>query len=212
MRKTKTPLTMKRLLTQLLLISLLSCGQKANQSNKPINTSMEFYNTFDKENHLQPLFDKNKFDTLHGWDFGWAVLEPISISKGNEDEKLLAKKISAGQKALYFIWYLDAEVTNGGFIQFYWNDYRKYIPPILDGLNLIGDTSMSNLVQKADIEYLAHQDKFILQRQKDDWEPLYDSLKNFDKYDSIYYATHDKTMELIEKYARQHSEEFVRFQ
>jgi hypothetical protein len=202
---------MKRLLKLLLLISLLSCEQKTNQSNKPVDTSMEFYDTFDKNNHLQPLFDKKKFDTLHSWDFGWAVLEPISISKGDEDEKLLAKRFSAGQKTLYFIWYLDAEVTNGGFIQFYWNGYRKYIPPILDGLKLIGDTSMSNLVQKADKEYLAYQGMFTLQRQKDDWEPLYDSLKNFEKNDSVYYATHDTTMELIERYARQHPEEFVRF-
>jgi uncharacterized protein YwqG len=32
-----------------------------------------------------------------------------------------SKRLSPGQKALFFIWYLDAEVTNGGFIQFYWN-------------------------------------------------------------------------------------------
>ena len=172
---------------------------------------MELYNTFDKDNHLKPLFDKTKFDTLHGWNFGWAVLEPINIAEGKDDEKLLAKKFSPGQKALYFVWYLDAEVTNGGFIQFYWNDNRKYLSPIIDGLKLIGDSSMLDLVDKADKEYLANKDKFILQRQKNDLEPLYDSLKNFDDYDSVYYATHDKTMELIEKYARQNPEEFVKF-
>ena len=67
------------------------------------------------------------------------------------------------------------------------------------------------LSKKADKEYLVHKDEFILQRQKDDWQPLYDSLKHFDEYDSIYYTTHDKTMELIEKYARHHPEEFVKF-
>ena len=103
---------------------------------------MELYNTFDEANHLQPVFDKAKFSTLHGWDFGWAILEPINIAKGDEDEIELSRRFSPGQKALYFIWYLDAEVTNGGFIQFYWNDYRKYISPILQGLKLIGDTSM----------------------------------------------------------------------
>lgn len=172
---------------------------------------MKLYNSFDKDNHLQPIFDKNEFDTLHGWDFGWAVLEPINIANGKEDEKLLARRFSPGQKALYFIWYLDAEVTNGGFIQFYWNNNRKYLSPIIDGLKLIGDTSMLELVGKADKEYLAHKDEFILQRQKDDRQPLYDNLKNFDKYDSIYYETHDRIMALIEKYARQNPEEFVKF-
>ena len=76
---------------------------------------------------------------------------------------------------------------------------------------MIDDTSMLDLVNKADKEYLVHKDEFVLQRQKDSWKPLYDNLKNFDKYDSIYYATHDKMMELIEKYVRQHSEDFVKF-
>ncbi|HEY8658092.1 MAG TPA: DUF4375 domain-containing protein [Hanamia sp.] len=173
---------------------------------------MELYNTFNTSDHLQPLFDKTKFDTSHGWDFGWAVLEQINIAKGKEDEKLLSKRFSPGQKALYFFWYLDAEVTNGGFIQFYWNDNRKYVPPIIDGLKLIGDTSMLDLVNKADLEYLKHKEQFISQRQKDDWQPLYDSLKSLDEYDSIYYVRHDITMELIEKYAREHPDEFVKFE
>jgi hypothetical protein len=71
---------------------------------------------------------------------------------------------------------------------------------------------MLDLVDKADTEYLKHKKQFNLQRQKDDWQPLYDSLKKFDEYDSIYYATHDKLMELIERYARQHSEEFVKLE
>jgi hypothetical protein len=166
---------------------------------------MELYNSFDTSNHLQPLFDKTTFDTSHNWDFGWALLQTINIAKSKDDNKLLSTRFSPGQKALYFFWYLDAEVTNGGFIQFYWNRYRQYLPPI-------GDTSMLNLVNKADDEYLKHKEQFILQRQKDDWQPLYDSLKTFDEYDNMYYATHDKTMQLIEKYAKEHPSDFVKFE
>ncbi len=172
---------------------------------------MELYNTFDKTNHLQPVFDKTKFDTLHGWDFGWAILEPINIAKSDEDEIQLSKRFSHGQKALYFIWYLDAQVTNGGFIQFYWNGFRQYVPPILDGLKLIGDTFMLDLVNKADKEYQANKERFDSEKQKGDWEPLYDNLKKFEEYDSIYYKTHDKTMELIEKYAKQNANDFFKF-
>ena len=171
---------------------------------------MELYNSFDKENHFQPPFDKEKFDTLHGWDFGWAILEPINIANGVEEEKLLATRFSPGQKSLYFFWYLDAEVTNGGFIQFYWNDNRKYLPPLLEGLRLIEDKTMLDLVDKADKEYLKHKETFELQKRIGDWQPLYDNFKNFDKYDSDYYATHDRTMEIIEKFARNHSDQFVK--
>ena len=120
-------------------------------------------------------------------------------------------RFSPGQKALYFIWYLDAQVTNGGFIQFYWNDYRRYLAPLMDGLKLIGDSAMLNLIEEADIEYLLQQDKFISYKKKDDMEHLYDSLQNFDNFDSTYYTIHDKTMDLIEKYARKNPDQFVKF-
>ncbi|MFP5042919.1 DUF4375 domain-containing protein [Parasediminibacterium sp. JCM 36343] len=202
---------MKQQLTLFLLITIIGCGQTKVNTDKTVEPTMELFNAFDKDNHLQPHFDKTKFDTLHGWKFGWAVLQPINIAKDDEDEKLLSRRLTPGQKALYFIWYLDAQVTNGGFIQFYWNDYRKYLPPIIDGLKLIGDTSMIVLVEKVDKAYLANEDRFLLQKQKNDIEPLYDSLKHFDDYDKIYYQSHNNTMLLIEKYARKNSTEFVIF-
>jgi hypothetical protein len=70
---------------------------------------------------------------------------------------------------------------------------------------------MLDLVNKADEEYLKHKEQFVLQRQKDNWQPLYDSLKKFEDYDGKYYLLHDRTMELIEKYAKQYPDEFVKF-
>lgn len=169
------------------------------------------YNIFEKEKHPLPVFDKARFDSLHGWDFGWEILEPINIAKSEKDEIKLAKRLSPGQKALYFIWYLDAQVTNGGFIQFYWNGYRKFILPILEGLRLIGDNAIHDLVCKADKEYMANEKLFETAREKDDWEPLYDNLKQFEAYDSSYCNLHDNTMELLERYARTHPGEFVKF-
>jgi hypothetical protein len=189
---------------------LIACRQSNDSANEKTEFPMETFNTFDKSNHLQPTFDKAKFDTLHSWDFGWAVLEPINIAKTKDDDKELSKRFSPGQKALYFFWYLDAEVTNGGFIQFYWNGYRNYLPAIREGLNLIEDKELIELIEKADKEYLTNKDLFISQREKDDWEPLYNNLKIFGEYDSIYYKIHDRTMDLLEKYARLHPNEFVK--
>lgn len=172
---------------------------------------MELYNIFDKDNHLQPDFDKVEFDTLHGWDFGWVMLEPINIAQSTDEDKELSKRFSPGQKALYFFWYLDGAVTNGGFIQFFWNGYRMYLPAIQEGLRLIGDYELLELVNKADKEYLLNQNRFIEQQAKDDWKPLYNVLTRFDDYDQEYYRIHNNTMELIEKYARLNSDEFVRF-
>lgn len=200
---------MKYLATIVVLLIFFGCGQTNETSVIPKDNSNELYNSFSKDNHLKPDFNKTSFDTLHSWAFGWAILEPMNVASDKDNETLLSQRLSPGQKALYFFWYLDAEVTNGGFIQFYWNGYRQYIPPIIDGLKLIGDTELLDLVKKADQEYLTHKDRFDSQRQKDNWEPLYNDLKAFEKFDEHYYKIHDKTMELIEKYARQHPDEFV---
>jgi hypothetical protein len=201
---------MNRLLIFSILIFLSACEQTNQSISNKNYDHMEIYDIFDKTNHLQPEFDKTRYDTLHGWDFGWAVLEPINVANSRDDEKELSKRFSLGQKALYFFWYLDAEVTNGGFIQFYWNDYRPYLPTIREGLKLIGDNELLNLLDKADQEYLTHKDKFDKQREKQDWTPLYNDLKKFEEYDRTYYKIHDRTMELIEQYARLHPDEFVK--
>jgi hypothetical protein len=192
-----------------ILFLTFGCGQRSENTVIPMDNSIELYNTFNKENHLRPDFNKVTFHTLHSWDFGWAILKPLNIAPDNDKEILLSKRLSPGQKALYFFWYLDAEVTNGGFIQFYWNGNRQYIPPIIAGLKLIGDSELLDLVKKADQEYLANKVKFDSQRQKDNWEPLYNDLKAFEMFDEHYYKIHDRTMELIENYARQNPNEFV---
>ena len=170
---------------------------------------METYNVFDKENHFCPTITKVEFENLHSWDFGWAVLEGINTASGDEAEKKLSKRLSPGQKALYFFWYLDAQVTNGGFIQFYWNGYRKYLTAITEGLRLIDDKELLNLLEMADKEYQSNKGKFDLQQTEGDSEPLYDQLTKFDEYDSLYYKTHHNTMELLEQYIRKNTDEFV---
>ncbi len=170
---------------------------------------MEIYDIFDKENHLQPDFNREAFNMLQGWDFGWEILKTINIAKSRSENKEISKRFSPGQKALYFFWYLDAQVTNGGFIQFYWNDYGNYIPTIKEGLKLINDQELIKLIDQADKEYWTNKSQFDFQKEKDNWEPLYSNLKQFDIYDSQYFKIHNNTMELIEKFAKSHPEEFV---
>ncbi|WP_146171792.1 DMP19 family protein [Flavobacterium magnum] len=169
----------------------------------------EFYDLFEKDNHLKPDFNKTEFESLDSWDFGWAILEPINLAADKESEIELSKRFSPGQKALYFFWYLDGEVTNGGFIQFYWNENRKYLPAILKGLKLIGDNEMITLVDNAEKVYLKHIQKFETGNSQEDFEHLYNELTEFEDLDLKYYEMHDNTMSLIEKYAKQNPNEFL---
>ena len=169
----------------------------------------ELYDIFTKENHLKPDFDKTEFATLDSWDFGWAILAPINSATDKESEIVLSKSFSPGQKALYFFWYLDSEVSNGGFIQFYWNQNRKYIAPVLKGLKLIGDTEMIKLVEEAEKLFLKHQSKFELEDTQENFDKVYNELVEFEELDLNFFDIHDNTMDLIEKYIRENVGEFV---
>ncbi len=170
---------------------------------------MTDFDIFEKENHLKPDFNKSEFEELNSWDFGWAILEPINSATDKESEIALSKRFSPGQKSLYFFWYLDSEVANGGFIQFYWNENKKYIAPILKGLKLIGDKEMIALVEKADKIFLKNQSKFEVEDTQKNFERLYNEITEFEELDLQFFEIHDNTMDLIEKYIRENVGEFV---
>jgi antitoxin component YwqK of YwqJK toxin-antitoxin module len=195
---------MKRILTiSIIMINLLNLfGCKAQNENDP-------YWEFDKTEHFRPELNKGEFFKLSGFDFGWFVLEPLSkFIKDKEHEIERGKSLSYGQKALYYWWYLDAQVTNGGFVQFYYNGYGPYVPTIIKGLEHIGDTEMANLVKKADKIYQKNK-KLMDKAQESDLfgSDLYDRLDEMSLLDDKYYEMNEKTMSLIESYIRKNPNE-----
>ncbi|WP_082041722.1 DUF4375 domain-containing protein [Lacinutrix sp. Hel_I_90] len=195
---------MKRILTiSIIMINLLNIfGCKAQNESAP-------YWEFNKTEHFRPELNKGEFFKLSGYDFGWFVLEPISkFVKDKEYEIERGKSLSYGQKALYYWWYLDAQVTNGGFVQFYYNGYGPYVPTIIKGLEHIGDTEMANLVKKADKIYQKNK-KLMDKAQESDLfdSDLYDRLDEMSLLDDSYYEMNEKTMSLIETYIRENPNE-----
>lgn len=174
-----------------------------------MNNTNQPYTTFNKADHLKPRFSKETFNGLHDWDFGWEVLEPINITSDDDDEVQLATRLSPGQKALYFFWYLDGQVTNGGFVQFYCNGYRKYLSPIIVGLNLIGDKELIHLLEKVEKQFIADESIFEAFWANDQAPPPYKKLEHFGIFDDEYFNVHDRTMSLIEDYTRKNADEFV---
>lgn len=170
---------------------------------------MDIYNTFERENHLKPDFDKIAFETLSGWDLGWEILETINIAESPADDKELSKRFSPGQKALYFFWYLDAAVTNGGFIQFYWNELAYLLPTIKEGLKLINDTDLLHLLELADGYYKSVKIQFDELRSTNNYAAIGETFELFEMYDDQYYRIHDDTMELLEKYIKSYPDNFV---
>lgn len=168
------------------------------------------YWNFDESKHFRPNLDKGEFFKLNGFDFGWYVLEPISeYIKDEKGELKKGNTLSYGQKALYYWWYVDAQVTNGGFTQFYYNGYGKYVPTIIKGLKHIGDNKMAGLVNRSYDIYLKENKKIKDARKGGlkEFSNLYKEIEDFDELDNEYYDLNEKTMKIIEKYIRKNPNE-----
>lgn len=167
------------------------------------------YWEFDKRSHFRPKLNKGDFYKLTGFDFGWFVLEPISkFVKDREHEIERGRSLSYGQKALYYWWYVDAQVTNGGFVQFYYNGYGPYVPTIIKGLEHIGDKEMAALIQRAENSYQKNKKQIDKAREADLFgSDLYERLEELSALDDLYYQLHEKTMSVIEKYFRRNPNE-----
>jgi antitoxin component YwqK of YwqJK toxin-antitoxin module len=163
------------------------------------------YWEFDQSKHFRPKLNKGDFFKLTGSDFCWFVLEPISeFIKDRKGELTKGNTLSYGQKALYYWWYVDAQVTNGGFTQFYYNNYGMYVPTIIKGLKHIGDNKMAELVNRSYEIYLKENKKIKDARQGglEAFSNLYKEIKDFDELDDEYYKLNDLTMKNIESYFR----------
>ena len=167
------------------------------------------YWEFDQQIHFRPKLHKGDFFKLTGFDFGWFVLEPISkFVKDRTHEIEKGKSLSYGQKALYYLWYLDGQVKNGGFVQLYYNGYGVYVPTIIKSLEYIGDKTMAGLIQSAENIYQKNKKLMDKAREKDLFgSDLYERLEEMSVLDDEYYKLNDQTMTKIEKYIRKHPNE-----
>jgi hypothetical protein len=146
---------------------------------------------------------------LGDWDLAWEILEPINIGTTRRSEIGLSKRLSPGQKTLYFFWYLDAEVENGGFIQFYVNKTDHYLPSIMEGLNLVKDKPMIKLLEAAEMLYKQNENFFSRAKTVAGFSNLYKKIPAFSALDTKYYKLRDKTIKRIINYFKQYPKEFV---
>ncbi|WP_405415513.1 DUF4375 domain-containing protein [Maribacter sp. Asnod1-A12] len=177
--------------------------------NRKDNNHNDPYWVFNEKKHFKPQLNKGDYYKLSGFDFGWFVLEPLSnFVQDKEHEIERGKALSYGQKALYYWWYLDAQVTNGGFVQFYYNGYGDYMPTIIKGLQHIGDIEMAELAQKAENIYQKNK-KLMTKAQQSDLfgSDLYERLDELSVLDNKYYKMNGNTMSLIEDYVRKNPNE-----
>ncbi|MCB9334947.1 MAG: DMP19 family protein [Flavobacteriales bacterium] len=201
---------MRRLITILIITSVfLSCKQDSNLTDNQIKTELEKeFDTFFEEFNNRPIYKnltQEIIDTISDDNLIQTVYDNIELI-GDE------KKLSNGQKAIYSIWWVEAEVNNGGFNQFYFNSSSKYSQMAYDGFKLIGAVKFAELMNTANNLYeenkeeLAKYDDGTLQGFSDSYD---DNPLN--ELDTKFYKLYDEEdlYALQIKYIRSNVNEFI---
>ena len=189
--------------------------------NNTINESIErkiegdLFDTIDDALQVRPEISKVDYYRLHGMDFNWIILEPMSqmVTDYNEkNTKILLdsiKIISAEQKLLYFWWYLDGQVGNGGFSQFIYNGYDRYFPTILNGLKLLPNQSYYNLVKNVYNYYLNSELINFDRNNLNYFEDKFNENSILSLADSKYYKLSKQLYSDIEEFIRLNQSKFI---
>lgn len=130
------------------------------------------------------------------------------ICDSDVDEETLANA-NAYQRTFLTVWYLDAEVNNGGLCQFFVNSSRAYAPYVSGALEMIGAFQTKKLfdefVAKNNID-LENLDSFI----SDDLSEFQGQYERypFDDFDNSYYEV-EEAYDLLLKFVRENINQIV---
>ena len=76
-----------------------------------------------------------------------SVYSKVSADLDNQYE--IVTNLPKTRGAIYITWYLEAEVNNGGFNQFFWNSMGMFAYEAVEAYKLLGAPEYAELVQKA---------------------------------------------------------------
>lgn len=173
------------------------------------------FGIIDINSNFKPDISKINYYRLREMDFNWEILKPISdkvtnYCKENQlSHRMGVKILNKEQKALYFWWYLDGQVTNGGFSQFIYNGYDKYFPAILKGLKLLPNKEYYKLVEKVYLYYIQKGLETIDRNKIDYFKNKFYEDDFLSQADSLYLKINDQLYLDFEKFIRINQTKFI---
>lgn len=166
--------------------------------NRPIHVKLteQIIDTTSDDDLLQVVFDN--------------LSEKLPSDYEKEYETVLGWNKS--QQAIYMIWYLEAEVNNGGYNQFYYNPGGQYYKHLPTALKLVGAKKFADLTNQANMIYEKEQDKITehLDGTLEGFSKSYDD-NPLNEFDSKFYALYDveNLNQMRIDYIRKHKTDFI---
>ena len=128
------------------------------------------------------------------------VFEQVAKKEQQKGFKSLTKK----EQQIYAIWWLEGEVNNGGFNQYFWNSAGNHAGLALQTLQQMGATKTADLLSQA-IE-AAFGDVLPPSRSERQDALLKDEeakSKKLDELDQVFYLYQEDISQLMNEYLKQ---------
>jgi hypothetical protein len=109
--------------------------------------SIEAFKNRKRYNHLTPEI----LGTIPDADVERAVMDFVDCKEkhlGGSTREALSS-LPAGFRAVYCTWWVEAEVYNGGFNQYFWNSSGQFASDAVAGFELIGAPALARLMERA---------------------------------------------------------------
>ncbi|WP_271407445.1 DMP19 family protein [Tenacibaculum soleae] len=170
-----------KLVIPILVIVILAFWVYKSKTNKTTGIVEEWNEKVNSSKFTEELF--NKASSLEEKEeLIYYFTQKIRI-KDNYGEASFSK-MPKTLKTVYLINELEAEVGNGGFLQFFTNSTGKYTNETIESLELIGANSTKNILKKAVEIMLKHNESTQNLNKKINSRELYEIFETSEIYDN----------------------------
>jgi len=189
-----------RALLVLALVGAVSCRGQARDATSNLDPR---YRVLTKD-----LLAQEPDSTLE-----WAVMQHVGwVVGGNyEREHEIVTALSPGFQTIYATWWLDAEVNNGGFNQYFFNSTGQFAKEALAGLTRLGAAEHAALTRQAIAVYEHRQPVIDSARQQGTTQAFSKTYEDdpFEPLDQQFFLLRTNVGALRVRFIRDHLGEFV---
>jgi hypothetical protein len=109
------------------VFAILGCSGEAPPMASEDNEMAQWMEKF-KNRKIYDQLTINVLATIPDTELEQAVIDYVGTKIGDDyaREREIVARLSPGVRALYITWWVEAEVNNGGFNQYYWNSAGQF--------------------------------------------------------------------------------------
>ena len=138
----------KRTVCVFLVLGVCGCGEpETTDLDDEVSKAVEEFENRKKYTTL----DEDTLKAIEDEDLEQAVMDYIYHKTGDnyEDSYRIVTGLSEGFQAVYTTWWVEAEVNNGGFNQYFWNSSGQFGLEAIEGFKVIGAPKTAKLMEEA---------------------------------------------------------------